>query len=188
MGWSCELGGSSNFTEEVASLVSIILKGPSNQGMNFATWRSPEDLYSCHLCNVDKQTWSPTLKGKVSKREQLHWIDCESLAYVKLGLRHCCHLVWRVHSQLMKENMVVAPSTPPPNYHKRYFRPDGKIGHPLQSYIHSGHKRSGRRIEVKIPSISLGNEIGPFGCWIFKGFMISKNKERGADQIRSPFF
>ena len=39
---------------------SVMVKGPSNQGINFATWSWPFCRYSHWQCNVESMTWSPT--------------------------------------------------------------------------------------------------------------------------------
>ena len=77
--------GRSSVTVECFSSVDLILNGPSNRGINFATRLELFALNSCHRWSVDKTTRSPTLKGKVSERDLLLWKAWETLAVMRLS-------------------------------------------------------------------------------------------------------
>ena len=59
----------SSVTVDHSSSMSIIVYGPSNQGINFATRFSPDALYSFLQFSVDKCTRPPIINGNV--REQV---------------------------------------------------------------------------------------------------------------------
>ena len=65
--------GKSSVTVECRSSVFLIVKGPSNLGMNLATRLGSPALSSLRRLSVERTTLSPILKGKVRFRLLLAW-------------------------------------------------------------------------------------------------------------------